>query len=228
MQEHGLVTALFVRIAQDRQRLIRDATHRSIKRLGDIAGALAILIVIAPILIIVAALVAIDVGLPIVYAHPRVGRGGRRFRCLKYRTMHTDADERLALLLASDADIAAQWRRSRKLDRDPRISSLGTILRKTSLDELPQLLNVLRGDMSLVGPRPVTASELSRYGANVHYYLRVTPGITGLWQVSGRSEISYLERVCLDARYAREWTILGDLKILWLTPQAVLLRKGAQ
>lgn len=197
------------------------------KRAMDLAIAGAALLVALPFFLIVAALVRADGG-PAFYAHPRVGRGGRIFGCLKFRSMVVDSQARLEALLAADPAARAEWDRTRKLRNDPRITRIGRILRATSLDELPQLINVLKGEMSIVGPRPVTQAELDRhYGAAAAHYLSVRPGITGLWQVSGRSETSYDQRVALDVAYVSQASLLGDVRILLRTPAAVLSRRGA-
>jgi Undecaprenyl-phosphate galactose phosphotransferase WbaP len=228
MQDRGAVSALMVRIAADRRDAFTGAITQSVKRAGDVAVAAIILLALLPLLLCVALLIRNSGPGGIFYGHARVGRNGRSFRCLKFRTMYADADQRLAALLASDPASAAEWSRTRKLERDPRVSGIGGLLRKTSLDELPQLLNVLRGEMSLVGPRPITRDELCRYGTSARYYFSVTPGVTGLWQVSGRNNLSYAERVRLDASYARNWSLGSDLRILLRTPAAVLLRQGAR
>ena len=205
----------------------RAAVRPAVKRLFDIAGALALLAALLPMLLVIAALVRADGG-PVLFAHERVGRGGRRFGCLKFRSMVVDSAERLEALLAADPEARAEWDASRKLKRDPRVTAIGRFLRSSSLDELPQLINVLRGEMSLVGPRPVVAAELTaHYGAAAEHYLSVRPGITGLWQVSGRSDTSYAQRVALDVRYATNPSLLEDVRILLRTPAAVLLRRGA-
>lgn len=197
------------------------------KRAMDIAIAGAALLLAAPFFLIVALLVRADGG-PAFYAHPRVGRGGRIFGCLKFRSMVVDSQARLEALLAADPAARAEWETTRKLRHDPRITRIGRFLRATSLDELPQLINVLRGEMAIVGPRPVTQSELDRhYGAAAAHYLTVRPGITGLWQVSGRSETSYDQRVALDVAYVSQPSLLADLRILLKTPVAVLSRRGA-
>ena len=228
MHGRGAITDLFVRIASDRRNALTTAIKLAIKRIGDLTVAACALLVVLPLLVLVALLIHGSGPGGIFYGHPRVGRNGKSFRCLKFRTMHLDADQRLAVLLANEPALAAEWSRTRKLDRDPRVSGIGKLLRKTSLDELPQLINVLRGEMSLVGPRPVTREELSRYGTSARQYLQMTPGITGLWQVSGRNNLSYAERVRLDAAYARQWSLAADLRILLSTPAAVLLRQGAR
>jgi lipopolysaccharide/colanic/teichoic acid biosynthesis glycosyltransferase len=172
-------------------------------------------------------LVRMDGG-PAFYAHERVGRGGRLFGCLKFRSMVVDSERRLAELLARDPAARAEWEATRKLKRDPRVTWVGRFLRASSLDELPQLINVLRGDMSLVGPRPVICAELAaHYGAAAQHYLSVRPGLTGPWQISGRSDTTYAQRVALDVGYATRADLWTDVKILLRTPAAVILRRGA-
>jgi len=178
------------------------------------------------------------VGLPIVllimldgvgplYAQRRVGCSGREFFCLKFRTMAVDADRRLIELFESDTRLRDEWKETFKLKNDPRVTWIGGFLRKTSLDELPQILNVLRGEMSLVGPRPITKDELPLYGAAAAGYLSCRPGITGLWQISGRNNVSYAARIALDTKYIETWSPLLDLDILLRTIPAVVTRKGA-
>lgn len=161
------------------------------------------------------------------FSHERIGFGGRKFKVYKFRTMYLDADERLELLLESSAESRKEWERDFKLKNDPRITKIGQFLRKTSLDELPQLLNVLRGEMSLVGPRPIIEAEVEKYGEYFEYFTAVTPGITGLWQVSGRNDIEYDERVQLDVWYVRNWSIELDIQILIKTVLVVIGRKGS-
>ncbi len=177
----------------------------------------------------ITAVVAVDGG-PVFFSHRRVGRGGRTFGCLKFRSMRPDADRHLAELLARDPAARAEWQAARKLRQDPRVTPFGRVLRATSLDELPQLINVLRGDMSLVGPRPVVQEELDQHyapAAAAADYLSVRPGITGPWQVSGRSDMEYRERVALDAAYARNPSLRKDLALLAHTVVVVLRRQGA-
>jgi exopolysaccharide production protein ExoY len=151
-----------------------------------------------------------------------VGFKGKCFDCLKFRTMVTDAPERLRQLLETDSEAAAEWSANCKLRNDPRVTAIGAILRKSSLDELPQLFNVLKGDMSIVGPRPVTEQELARYCGATDAYLSCRPGITGLWQVSGRSTTTYKRRVACDTFYARNWSMVLDAKIMIVTIPSVL------
>jgi len=166
-------------------------------------------------------------GAPVLFAHRRIGCNGTPFRCYKFRSMVTDAEAKLQRVLATDPELAREWREQRKLADDPRITPLGRILRKTSIDELPQLLNVLRGEMSCVGPRPVVEDELRRYGRRQLGYLAARPGITGLWQVSGRSRTGYSRRVALDWLYVRRWSLRLDLVILLRTIPAVLRVKDS-
>jgi exopolysaccharide production protein ExoY len=190
--------------------------------------ALGFLVLSGPLFALVLWLIWRNDGAPWVYAHYRVGRDGRLFKCLKFRTMYRDADMLLAELLQQDDSALLQWRRDQKLQYDPRITPIGRILRRTSLDELPQLINVLRGEMGFVGPRPVTVAELSRYGGVRWHYFSVRPGITGLWQVSGRNNLSYEERVALDLRYIENRSLWVDFHILYKTVRVILSREGAR
>jgi Undecaprenyl-phosphate galactose phosphotransferase WbaP len=183
-------------------------------------------LVTLPILLI-GLLVRLESPGPIFYGHHRVGRGQRKFRIWKIRTMKTNADELLRIVLAKDGNLREEWTRDRKLRNDPRITRVGRFLRKTSLDELPQLWNVLRGEMSLVGPRPIVEEEVAAYGQNFSLYCRVTPGLTGLWQVSGRNAVSRRDRVRLDSYYVRNWSPWLDLHILARTASVVLTGAGA-
>lgn len=192
------------------------------KRVVDVVVAVLVAILISPVLLLLALAVKLSMGGPVIYRHRRIGFGGRYFDCLKFRTMVTNGDEVLRRYLAANPAAAEEWRRSRKLANDPRITRLGWFLRKTSLDELPQLLNIVRGDMSCVGPRPIVTEELERYGIHAYEYLRARPGVTGSWQVSGRSNVSYGDRVRLDTEYVRRWSLGADLIILVRTVPAVL------
>jgi exopolysaccharide production protein ExoY len=200
---------------------------QQVEQVGEQLIAAVLLLLLSPLLLVITALIWQRDGHPILFGHYRVGCDGRLFRCLKFRTMALRSDELLAELLKNDAQAREEWTRDQKLRRDPRVTPIGAFLRRTSLDELPQLLNVLRGEMSLVGPRPITNSELARYGEARWHYLSVRPGITGLWQVSGRNNTSYEERVALDRRYveARCWRM--DLGILAKTLKVVVRRDGA-
>ncbi len=199
---------------------------RVLKRPFDLAVCILLLPVVAPIVTLLWVLVRSDGGRGF-YGHMRVGRDGRMFRCWKLRSMVPDGDRVLADHLRNNPDAYAEWSQSHKLKVDPRITRIGRLMRKTSLDELPQLWNVLTGDMSLVGPRPVTEEELDRYGASRWAYEAAKPGITGLWQVSGRNKVSYQRRVALDVRYVENLNFAHDLRILARTGAAVWRGTGA-
>jgi lipopolysaccharide/colanic/teichoic acid biosynthesis glycosyltransferase len=196
--------------------------------LGNRLAALALIIVLSPVLAVTALAIWLTDGKPIIFGHHRVGHQGRIFRCLKFRTMLRNSDEVLAMLLQTDAAARDEWERDQKLAQDPRITGIGRILRRTSLDELPQLFNVLRGEMALVGPRPVTVQELTRYGFCRWHYLAVVPGMTGLWQVSGRNTTTYEERVNFDRIYVENRSFSLNLRILLRTVKVVFLRDGAR
>jgi exopolysaccharide production protein ExoY len=198
-----------------------------IKRGLDVLLASILLVLLLPGMLLIAALVRRDGG-PAVFGHRRIGADGRTFRCWKFRSMVRDADTVLAQLLERDATARSEWEREYKLRDDPRITPVGKILRVTSLDELPQLINVIKGEMSLVGPRPIVSDEIKRYGNAFHDYRRCRPGITGKWQVSGRNDIDYGTRVRLDQDYARRWSLGRDLMILLKTVQVVIQKKGAR
>ncbi|MDE1173248.1 MAG: undecaprenyl-phosphate galactose phosphotransferase WbaP [Parvibaculaceae bacterium] len=199
---------------------------RFIKRAFDIVVSGTALLLLLPFFAVVALVIRLDGGSSF-YGHRRVGIKNRLFGCLKFRTMVIDADARLEAVLKSDPVKAAEWQRDQKLRDDPRVTRVGRFLRATSLDELPQLINVLRGDMSLVGPRPVTPTELLKYGEDASYYLLTRPGITGLWQVSGRNDTGYERRVQLDCWYVRNWSLWQDIAIIFKTIPAVLMKSGA-
>jgi Undecaprenyl-phosphate galactose phosphotransferase WbaP len=193
----------------------------------NLAVALVALVFLAPVMGAVALAVFLQDGGPVVFAHRRIGRGGRYFRCFKFRSMAIDAEQRLAELLASDPAARAEWDKDHKLRSDPRVTRLGAFLRKTSLDELPQLFNVLRGEMSLVGPRPIVDAEVAKYGRRFDSYCAVKPGITGLWQVSGRNDTTYRARVAMDCLYAKQRNVMMDGLIIAATVPAVLMRRGS-
>jgi exopolysaccharide production protein ExoY len=197
------------------------------KRATDIVIAAAALVFLFPVLITIALLVKLHDGGPVLFGHARVGLGGRSFKMLKFRSMCMDGDRVLREYLANNPAADEEWRAERKLKNDPRVTALGRFLRASSLDELPQLLNVLSGEMSLVGPRPVPETEWSAYTDAREYYVLVRPGITGLWQVSGRNRLSYRERLSLDQRYVVNWSFSGDFVILLRTVPTVLGGVGA-
>lgn len=197
-----------------------------LKRIFDIFGSFAIMLVLSPVLLFLAYTVSRDGGKPI-YGHERIGRDGRKFKCLKFRSMVVNSQEVLAELLANDPVAREEWDKDFKLKNDPRITKIGSFIRKTSLDELPQLWNVFIGEMSLVGPRPIVEAELERYAGDVDYYLMAKPGMTGLWQVSGRNDIDYDTRVYFDAWYVKNWALWNDIAILFKTINVVLKKDGA-
>ena len=199
-----------------------------LKRLMDIVGASVGLVFAAPLILPAMFLIRRHDGGPAIFAQDRIGHGGKIFRCYKLRSMVVDAADRLQEVLDNDPAAREEWERTQKLTNDPRITRLGKFLRKSSLDELPQLWNILRGDMSIVGPRPIPAYEIPRYGTDFIYYTDVRPGLTGLWQVSGRSDTSYKERVALDVKYVREWSVFGDMQVIVKTIPAILMSKGAR
>ena len=199
---------------------------RIVKRIFDLVTSAALLVLLAPVI----GLFCWEIrrtGEGAIFGHLRIGQYGKPFRCLKFRTMVPNAEQALEELLARDPRARAEWGRDFKLKNDPRVTAIGTFLRETSLDELPQLWNVLKGEMSLVGPRPIIEEELERYGDQVDYYLEAPPGMTGLWQISGRNDTGYEDRVALDSWYARNWSLWYDLVIMIKTVRVVLARKGA-
>jgi Undecaprenyl-phosphate galactose phosphotransferase WbaP len=199
---------------------------RLTKRAFDLAGALLLLVMLSPLLVLLYMAIR-QSGPGVFFGHVRLGRNGRRFKCYKFRTMVPDAQKVLSQLLESDPVARAEWAKDFKLKRDPRITNVGRFLRKSSLDELPQLWNVVRGEMSLVGPRPIIEEELERYENKKDFFLEAKPGITGLWQISGRNDVTYAERVQLDAWYARNWQLWYDVVILLKTVKVVFGKKGA-
>lgn len=193
----------------------------------DIALALAVLAIVLPLLLLVALAIRGTSKGPVLFIHKRIGRNGETFGCCKFRTMQVDADRRLAELLDRDPEAREEWQVSQKLRKDPRITAIGHFLRRSSIDELPQLYNVLNGTMSWVGPRPIVHSEITRYGHHFSHYCQVRPGITGLWQVSGRSNTSYRRRVAMDVVYIRRRTMMLNGVIMVRTLPAVLLQRGS-
>ena len=199
----------------------------ALKRSTDIVGALVFFTLFLPLFLAVCAGVKLTSPGPIFYAQYRVGRGGRLFRFYKFRSMVVDADAALARFLDTDHQAMKQWSEFQKLERDPRVTPFGRLIRRASLDELPQFWNVLRGDMSLVGPRPCMPQQEGYYRQYWRHYCAMRPGLTGLWQVSGRNRLTYDERVRLDVRYVDEWTLGVDLSILLRTVQAVIRGEGS-
>ena len=201
--------------------------NRVIKRVFDLLFTICGGLCILPFLLVIAVMVAFDNKGNVIFAHRRIGRGGKEFKCYKFQTMIPNAQEALEKYLAENPEARKEWEESFKLTNDPRVTKLGNILRKTSLDEMPQLWNVIKGDMSLVGPRPIVAKEIERYGEYFREYAMVTPGITGMWQASGRSDTTYEERVEMDTWYVRNWSVWIDLMYLFKTVKIVFTGKGA-
>lgn len=180
-----------------------------------------------PIMLTTALLIKLVAPGPVLFAHERIGKGGQRFKCYKFRTMYMDNDEMLARHLAENPEAAQEWAATQKLTHDPRVHFVGRFLRKASLDELPQFFNVLAGDMSIVGPRPIVTDEIERYNRDFAAYCAVRPGITGAWQVGGRNDTGYKERVALDVDYVMNATLRDDVRIVWKTVGVVLSTRGA-
>lgn len=201
--------------------------NRSLKYSFDFVCTLIGTILISPVLAVIAVCIYFDSPGPVIFKHIRIGKNGKAFGCYKFRTMCMDADKKLAELLANDAEAKKEWEKDFKLKNDPRVTKIGKFLRRTSLDELPQIFNVLKGEMSLVGPRPVVEAELEKYGEYLDDYLMVRPGITGMWQVNGRSDTTYEERVHMDSWYVRNWSIWIDVMLLWRTVKSVVKCEGA-
>jgi Undecaprenyl-phosphate galactose phosphotransferase WbaP len=192
---------------------------------------LAIIILFSPVLLLLVISIAILIKLtsrgPVFYGHERIGLGGKRFKAWKFRSMIKNADQTLTEGIQDQPRLQSEWQHRQKLKRDPRVTPIGRILRRTSLDELPQIWNVLRGQMSLVGPRPIVENEIPKYGEQFALFTRVRPGMTGLWQVSGRNNLPYSERVRLDIYYVRNWSVWLDLHLLSRTIIPVLFGDGA-
>ena len=204
-----------------------DGAPRRLKRIIDIVGSVMAIALLGPLFLILALAIKLDSRGPVFYKHRRLGRNMKEFWLLKFRTMHRDADRRLKDLLASDPELEREFRASYKLKKDPRVTRIGRVLRRLSIDELPQFFNVIGGQMSMVGPRPIVKDEVKYYEDYSLLLFRVLPGATGLWQVSGRSETGYAQRVELDTSYVQGWTLVWDLRILFQTIPAVLKRRGA-
>jgi exopolysaccharide production protein ExoY len=197
------------------------------RRIVDVGVAASVLFCLLPLLCALTVLVSTTSRGPAFFVHTRMARGGGRFGCIKFRTMYHDADQRLRELLANDAEFRRQWMSHHKVEHDPRITRVGRLLRRWSLDELPQLVNILKGDMSFIGPRPVPTYEIDPFGEALPKVLSVPPGLTGLWQVSGRSELSVDDRIRLDLEYVDNRSVVLDLRILGKTAGVVLAGSGA-
>jgi Undecaprenyl-phosphate galactose phosphotransferase WbaP len=198
------------------------------KRVFDIVVSSLAIVILAPLMALVYILIVVTDGGPVLIRHMRIGSSGALFPCLKFRTMVVDAAGVLARHLESDPAAREEWQQNHKLKNDPRITPVGALLRKTSLDELPQLFNVLCGHMSLVGPRPITSEEIQHYNSSMHFYYQTRPGITGLWQVSGRNNLSYSHRVKLDEEYVMNWSFKRDIFILLKTVVCVITMEGSR
>ena len=197
------------------------------KRFLDIGFAASSLVFFLPLFGLIALLIKCSDAGPVLYRHWRIGHAGRPFECLKFRTMVLHGDEVLRRHLAELPDASSEWNETRKLKGDPRVTFIGAVLRKLSLDELPQLINILRGEMSIVGPRPIVSDEVRMYGENAELYFKARPGLTGLWQISGRNDKSYSERVALDCTYVSSWSLGTDLMIIMKSIPAVLTLRGS-
>ncbi|WP_112335824.1 sugar transferase [Rhizobium miluonense] len=198
-----------------------------LKRIFDVSTALTALVLISPLFLLLMLLVKLSDPGPVFYGHRRIGHNGKTFRCLKFRTMVVNGDKVLHSYLQANPKALEEWRATRKLQNDPRVTTVGSVLRKLSLDELPQLINIIRGEMSVVGPRPVVEDELERYETAAIYYLQSRPGLTGLWQVSGRNDVSYESRVAFDTHYVKNWSLSSDMVIIAKTIPAVCLSRGS-
>jgi Undecaprenyl-phosphate galactose phosphotransferase WbaP len=206
---------------------LRDPGALLLKRILDIVVASLLLVLALPFAIVIALAIMLEQRGPVLFAHTRIGKGKRRFRLWKFRSMVVDADDMLARHLMAHPDDLAEWRDTHKLKDDPRVTRVGRLLRRSSLDELPQLINVLRGDMSMVGPRPIVEEEIPKYGPVFPLYAQILPGLTGLWQVSGRTHTSYRRRTELDMKYMKNRTTWMDVLVLLKTVRVVLVGRGA-
>lgn len=206
---------------------ISEPIGRSSKRIVDVIIASTALLVLSPLLLIVAIIVKFSDGGPVFYSHTRIGLGGASFKCLKFRTMKTDAGAHLTELLNANPEAKIEWEATRKLKNDPRVTVVGGILRESSIDELPQLINIVKGEMSLVGPRPITCEELPLYGEHVSSYMAGRPGLTGHWQISGRNDVSYQQRVSLDVQYLQNWSLAWDFVIMAKTVPVLFSHRGS-
>ena len=214
------------RTAATRRGLL-DSRAQQIKRILDVIFAAALLVLAFPFALLIALAIVLETPGPVFFVHARIGKDRRQFRLWKLRSMVVDADAVLEQYLKQHPELRSEWSTSHKLKDDPRVTRVGRLLRRSSLDELPQLLNVLRGDMSMVGPRPIVEDEVPKYGPAFSLYSGVLPGLTGLWQVSGRNDTSYRKRIELDSEYIQNWTVRKDLVVLLKTVRVVLFGHGA-
>ncbi|WP_407306620.1 sugar transferase [Desulfosporosinus sp. SB140] len=206
--------------------LIVDGVSKRLKRVLDVVLASIGIVLTSWLMVLISLVLMLDSPGHVIFSQERLGLDGKRVRIYKFRTMVVDSEQKLRTLLENE-NINKDYHDNYKIDNDPRITSLGSYLRKCSLDELPQLINILKGDLSFVGPRPIVPAEIARYGAHGNVILRVKPGLTGLWQVSGRNDVSYEDRIQMDLFYIHNWSLVFDLKIILQTIPAVLYRKGA-
>jgi len=198
-----------------------------LKRSFDVVGAVVAIILLLPLAVAIALAIKVSDRGPVFYRHRRVGFNGSAFDCFKFRTMRVNSDEALQRHLAANSEAAREWEETQKLKCDPRVTPLGRTMRKTSVDELPQLLNILKGEMSFVGPRPIVTAEVPKYGEYIGHYLRARPGLTGPWQVSGRNDVDYGTRVTLDHQYIEHWSFRRDLAIIASTVRVVVTARGS-
>jgi Undecaprenyl-phosphate galactose phosphotransferase WbaP len=206
---------------------LASTSNRALKRAADVAGSLLLLVALAPLLALIAAWVRLDSRGPALYRSERVGRYGETFACLKFRTMFVDAEARLGAIMAGDAELRDEYARYHKLRDDPRVTRAGRLLRRLSLDELPQILNVLHGRMSLVGPRPYLLREVAEMGSDRDLVFLARPGMTGYWQVSGRNDVTFAERQAMEAHYVRNWSFWWDVELMLRTPIVLAQRTGS-
>jgi len=207
---------------------VTDWRYEYAKRALDFCGACVLLVIFLLPGLLIATLIALNSAGPVFYREERIGRYGQKFKIWKFRSMRVNAGHHVEQHTSNGAKVVSVQYRMRKHEEDPRITGIGKLLRRWSIDEVPQLLNVLRGEMSLVGPRPIVEAEMPFFSSKISYYLAVTPGMSGLWQISGRSNVDYPKRAELDATYVKQWSLLGDITILLHTLPAVLSRRGAR
>jgi lipopolysaccharide/colanic/teichoic acid biosynthesis glycosyltransferase len=223
----GLEAERIGALSPDADQVLFRVRTSTTKRIMDLMMVIPLLLVAGPIMILIALAIKIFDRGPVLYSHQRVGLDGRMFLCHKFRTMFVDGNQRFDRLMATDPAAKLEWDTFQKLRTDPRVTPLGGFLRRASLDELPQLYSILCGDMSVIGPRPITSGEIWRYGADFRYYTGVRPGVLGKWQVNGRNKLTYDQRVAMDIEYVKTWTIWEDVKILLRAIPVVLLGLGA-
>lgn len=203
---------------------IRKKIYKVVKRITDIIGGIIGLILLSPVFLILAICIKIDSKGPVIFAHKRIGKNGKEFNMYKFRSMYKNAEE---MIENFNEEQKIEWQENFKLENDPRITKVGKFLRKTSLDELPQIVNIIKGDLSIIGPRPIVDEELKKYGDNKEKFLSITPGLTGYWQANGRSNTSYEERMQMELYYIDNQSLLLDIKIFFKTIVSVIKKEGA-